>query len=126
MLPQVLKLLTLLFILLGAIVAHDVDAQGNAVHTANQIGGGIRPRKLAPEFTAKSVIDDKFHDISIRDYRGKWVVMLFYPYGRSLLQYNNLSSLLLTSYYIFLVTFLLNSFSLFIKLQITLLCVRPN
>jgi AhpC/TSA family len=65
MMSKFLQVLIVAIVLLGAI-AHEVD---------------IRPRKLAPDFTAKSVIDDKFKDISLSDYRGKWVVMLFYPYG---------------------------------------------
>lgn len=42
--------------------------------------GHIRPRHPAPAFTATSVIDDKFSKLSLADYAGKWVVLLFYPY----------------------------------------------
>jgi peroxiredoxin (alkyl hydroperoxide reductase subunit C) len=40
---------------------------------APQIG---RP---APEFTAQAYADGEIKDISLSDYRGKWVVLFFYP-----------------------------------------------
>lgn len=35
----------------------------------------------APEFTGKAVVDrgENFKDISLADYKGKWVVLFFYP-----------------------------------------------
>lgn len=44
----------------------------------NNASGGIRPRHSAPQFKAKSVIDDKFKDVSLADYsaRGEWVVLV--------------------------------------------------
>ena len=44
----------------------------------NKINTGIRPRNVAPSFKAKSVIDDKFKEISLTDYssRGQWVVLV--------------------------------------------------
>lgn len=35
--------------------------------------------KLAPEFTAKAVTQNKTHDLKISDYRGKYVLFFFYP-----------------------------------------------
>ena len=35
--------------------------------------------KKAPEFKAKAAMKDKFHDLSLSDYRGKYVVFFFYP-----------------------------------------------
>lgn len=35
--------------------------------------------KKAPEFRAKAVTKDKTHDLSLSDYRGKYVVFFFYP-----------------------------------------------
>ena len=40
----------------------------------------IKPRDEAPKFTAKAVLEDKFITVSSDDYKGKWVVLLFYPY----------------------------------------------
>ena len=40
----------------------------------------LLPRQDAPEFTAKAVIDDKFETVSLADYKGKYVVLLFYPF----------------------------------------------
>ena len=33
----------------------------------------------APEFTATAVIDGEFKDVSLADYKGKWVYLFFYP-----------------------------------------------
>jgi alkyl hydroperoxide reductase subunit AhpC len=42
----------------------------------------LRPRQTAPLFTAKSVLDDKFIDLSLSDSfsANKWTVLLFYPF----------------------------------------------
>ena len=39
----------------------------------------LQPESIAPEFTGKAVIDGQIKDISLRDYRGKYIVLLFYP-----------------------------------------------
>ncbi|RLN92386.1 hypothetical protein BBJ28_00012460 [Nothophytophthora sp. Chile5] len=36
-------------------------------------------RKAAPEFTADAVVDGEFKSISLSDYKGKYVVLFFYP-----------------------------------------------
>ena len=36
-------------------------------------------RKPAPDFTAKAYVAGEFKDVSLSDYRGKWVVLFFYP-----------------------------------------------
>ncbi|KAJ6532896.1 thioredoxin-like protein [Mycena vulgaris] len=36
-------------------------------------------QRPAPGFTAATVVDGVFEDISLSDYLGKWVVLLFYP-----------------------------------------------
>ena len=33
----------------------------------------------APDFTATAVVDQEFKDIKLSDYRGKYVVLFFYP-----------------------------------------------
>lgn len=35
--------------------------------------------KLAPEFTTEGVFGHEFQKVSLKDYRGKWVVLVFYP-----------------------------------------------
>lgn len=35
--------------------------------------------KLAPEFTAPAYINGEMKDVSLKDYRGKWTVLFFYP-----------------------------------------------
>lgn len=36
-------------------------------------------QKLAPEFKGQAVVGKEFKQISLSDYRGKWVVLFFYP-----------------------------------------------
>ncbi len=35
--------------------------------------------KLAPDFKATAVVNGNFKDISLKDYKGKYVVLFFYP-----------------------------------------------
>ena len=39
----------------------------------------IQIGKPAPEFTAQAVVDGKVKEVSLKDYKGKWVVLYFYP-----------------------------------------------
>ena len=36
-------------------------------------------QKQAPDFTATAVINGEFQDVSLSDYKGKWVYLFFYP-----------------------------------------------
>jgi alkyl hydroperoxide reductase subunit AhpC len=38
------------------------------------------PRSLAPQFSANAVLNDGFVKVSSDDYRGKWLVLFFYPF----------------------------------------------
>lgn len=62
------------FLLLSFASLHSVVGQDGE----NKVNSGIRPRNVAPSFKAKSVIDDKFKEISLTDYtsRGEWVVLV--------------------------------------------------
>ena len=44
--------------------------------TAN---GCLRVGQQAPDFTATAVVDQEFKDITLSQYRGKYVVLFFYP-----------------------------------------------
>ena len=45
------------------------------------IGSSLVPRKPAPAWTAQAVMPDlSFKKISLSDYAGKFVVLLFYPF----------------------------------------------
>lgn len=45
------------------------------------IGSSLMPRQTAPAFTAQAVMPDlTFKKISLTDYAGKFVVLLFYPF----------------------------------------------
>jgi peroxiredoxin 2/4 len=35
--------------------------------------------KAAPDFTAQAVVNGEIKDISLKDYKGQWVVLFFYP-----------------------------------------------
>jgi len=41
--------------------------------------GSAKIQELAPDFTAKAVVDGDFQDITLSDYRGSYVVLFFYP-----------------------------------------------
>ncbi len=41
-----------------------------------------RVRKPAPAWTATAVVGQDFKDISLSNYKGKYVIMLFYPLGK--------------------------------------------
>ena len=42
--------------------------------------GSLRPRDFAPNFEVNAVINKEFQKISLADYKGKYVVLLFYPF----------------------------------------------
>lgn len=39
----------------------------------------IKVGKPAPEFTAPAFYEGKFTSVSLEDYKGKWVLLCFYP-----------------------------------------------
>ena len=39
----------------------------------------LRVGQKAPDFTATAVVDQEFETIKLSDYRGKYVVLFFYP-----------------------------------------------
>jgi len=41
--------------------------------------GSLRVGQAAPDFTATAVVDQEFKTIKLSDYRGKYVVLFFYP-----------------------------------------------
>ncbi|MGB3669519.1 MAG: redoxin domain-containing protein, partial [Phormidesmis sp.] len=41
--------------------------------------GCLRVGQSAPDFTATAVVDQEFKTIKLSDYRGKYVVLFFYP-----------------------------------------------
>jgi len=41
--------------------------------------GCLRVGQAAPEFTATAVVDQEFKTIQLSDYRGKYVILFFYP-----------------------------------------------
>lgn len=45
----------------------------NTEHTCLQVG------QSAPDFQLQALVGDKFKDIKLSDYKGKWLVLFFYP-----------------------------------------------
>ena len=39
----------------------------------------VQVQQKAPEFKAPAVVNKEFKDVSLTDYKGKWVVLFFYP-----------------------------------------------
>lgn len=39
----------------------------------------VKVGKPAPEFTASAFLNGKFMNISLSEYKGKWVLLCFYP-----------------------------------------------
>ena len=39
----------------------------------------LRVGQQAPDFTATAVYDQEFKEITLSAYKGKWVVLFFYP-----------------------------------------------
>jgi len=35
--------------------------------------------RLAPEFEAQALVGEKIETVALEDYKGKWVVLFFYP-----------------------------------------------
>jgi peroxiredoxin 2/4 len=45
----------------------------------DQLGSCLRVGQLAPDFSATAVVDQDFKIIKLSDYRGRYVVLFFYP-----------------------------------------------
>jgi len=39
----------------------------------------VRVGEKAPEFALDAVVKGEFKSVSLKDYRGKWLVLFFYP-----------------------------------------------
>jgi peroxiredoxin (alkyl hydroperoxide reductase subunit C) len=61
----------------------EVDEQTAAASGEDKAQGGIavkaRVGKPAPDFEASAYLDGGFVNIRLSDYKGKWVVLCFYP-----------------------------------------------
>ena len=70
----------LLALLLPAALALDPgEVQPELINTVRL--QRMRPRRMAPSFTATAVMpNEKFEQLSLESYRGKWTVLFFYPF----------------------------------------------
>ena len=48
----------------------------------------LQPAKAAPKFNGTAVINGQFKEISLDDYKGKYVVLVFYPPDSRLISLN--------------------------------------
>ena len=42
-------------------------------------------RSAAPDFSGNAVVNGEFTTIKLSDYKGKWLVLFFYPLGRCII-----------------------------------------
>jgi alkyl hydroperoxide reductase subunit AhpC len=59
----------------GAVIAAPVSN----IHTVNHDKAGYEVGSVAPPFALDAVVNLEFKKVSLSDYRGKWVVLFFYP-----------------------------------------------
>jgi hypothetical protein len=65
----------------GIITAGPEEEAPPAESAARKVGArmGVMVGKPAPDFEASAYLDGGFQNIKLSDYRGKWVVLCFYP-----------------------------------------------
>ena len=51
--------------------------------------GCLRVGQQAPDFTATAVVDQEFKEVTLSQYRGKYVVLFFYPLDFTCLLYTS-------------------------------------
>jgi len=60
----------------------EAPEEAAAAEVAEKKGGarmGVLVGKPAPDFEASAYVDGGFQNIKLSDYKGKWVVLCFYP-----------------------------------------------
>lgn len=54
--------------------------QVRSLHLSQSLGNHcVAVQKPAPEFKGTAVVDNKFKEIKLSDYTGKYLVLFFYP-----------------------------------------------
>jgi peroxiredoxin (alkyl hydroperoxide reductase subunit C) len=56
-----------------------VTEEANLVTVKEEVKAMVKVGKPAPEFTAKGFFGGKFANYSLSEYKGKWVLVCFYP-----------------------------------------------
>ena len=54
-------------------------ASTKCLSTSAKLMDKARVQHPAPDFKAQAVIDGQFKEIALEDYKGKWLVLFFYP-----------------------------------------------
>lgn len=68
-----------MFLLAISIAGFAGAAPVSNIHPANHTQGGFEVGSPAPPFTMDAVVNLEFKKVNLTDYRGKWVVLFFYP-----------------------------------------------
>lgn len=64
------------------VIAQTTDRTDGAVpapETKKEMSMGVMVGRPAPDFEANALVGMDFKQIKLSDYRGKWVVLCFYP-----------------------------------------------
>ncbi len=64
------------------VISAEPEEQAAPAESAGRKGGasmGVMVGKPAPDFEASAYLNEGFQNIRLSDYRGKWVVLCFYP-----------------------------------------------
>lgn len=72
--------LVALLLFVSLLAAHPLEGSKESFWGATRNAGALRPRTLAPPFTANAVVQEEFKQLSLEDYKDKWLVLLFYPF----------------------------------------------
>lgn len=56
-----------------------INNQRNFSMTSRLLSGYAQVQKRAPDFAGTAVVDGEFKEIKLSDYRGKYLVLFFYP-----------------------------------------------
>jgi peroxiredoxin (alkyl hydroperoxide reductase subunit C) len=63
----------------GPIVSETEEIQPTRMNKEEEVMMTVRVGKPAPDFEVVAHINGKFETIRLSDYKGKWVVLCFYP-----------------------------------------------
>ncbi len=71
-----------LLVLLGSFQVHTIHSTKMSHGHAHAHQHGPVIGKAAPAFKATAVVNGDFKEVSSTDYKGKWLVLFFYPLGK--------------------------------------------
>ena len=64
----------------GPILPQAKSSEGTAVSPVKEVSNMLaRVGKEAPDFEVSAYVDGGFKNVRLSDYKGKWIVLCFYP-----------------------------------------------